>query len=165
MSRRLPVAVALTLFLTACWAFGGGSSRSRLEGRYSTDHPGKLWGGVDSGGADRAWWHKVTGATLYTDSNCETAYSDSSLSRLARAQSAAIDGAVLREAKEHKLSGRAAYTAIFDGRVDGVAVSVTTTILKKGKCIYDFVLVAPMTDSEEVSRDYEALVASFRIKK
>ena len=165
MSHRLPVAIFLTFSLTACWVFGGGSTRSRLEGRYSTDHPGKAWNSVEAGGADRAWWHKVTGATLYTDSNCEAAYTDSSLSRLARAQSAAIDGAVLREAKEHSLSDRAAYTAIFDGRVDGVAVSVTPTVMKKGNCIYDFVLVAPVTNSEEVSRDYEALVASFRIKK
>jgi hypothetical protein len=165
VSRELALGIVLALVLAACWPFGGGSSRSRLEGRYLTDHPGKQWRGVDAGGADKAWWHSVTGATLYTDSNCEKAYSDSSLSRLARAQSAAIDGAVLREAKDHQLAGRAAYTATFDGRVDGVAVAVTTTVMKKGKCIYDFVLVAPVSDSDEVSRDYEALVASFRIKK
>ena len=136
-----------------------------MEGRYTTQHPGDNWSSVDPGGADRAWWHDVTGATLYTDSNCGKSYSDSSLTRLASAQAEAIDDAVLQESREFRLVGRAAYVATYGGQVDGVAVTVTTTVVKKRKCIYDFVLIAPVRDNEQVHQDYDALVASFQIKK
>ena len=161
-SRLIWVAVSV-LSLSACWPFGGG--RSRLEGRYTTDHPGRLWAAVDPGGADRAWWHTESGATVYTDSNCEQAFVDNPLERLAQAQAAAIDDAELVESRDHRLSGRAALTAVYTGQLDGVPVAVTTTVLKKNQCIYDFVLVAPVGQVDEVLDDYEAVVASFQIRK
>lgn len=123
------------------------------------------WKLVDPGGADKAWWHKQAGATLYTDSNCEKAYSDSALPRLARAQAAAIDAPELVSENVHMLAKRAAYTAHYSGHVDGVPVAVITTVLKKANCIYDFVLIAPVVGAEALRSDYEAHVASFRIKK
>lgn|GEM_PF-1804758 len=167
VTRPAALICFLSLCMAACVPFFGSkkNAQARLEGRYTTQHPGEHWGSVDPGGADRAWWHDVTGATLYTDSNCGKSYSDSSLSRLASAQAEAIDDAILEESKEFRLVGRAAYVAKYGGQVDGVAVTVTTTVVKKRKCIYDFVLIAPVRDNEQVHQDYDALVASFRIKK
>ncbi len=136
-----------------------------MEGRYTMDPLGRDWKSVDPGGADNAWWHKEAGATLYTDSNCEKGYSDSSLARLARAQAAAIETPVLVSEHTGQLASRAAYTARYSGQVDGVPVAVTTTVLKKGRCIYDFVLIAPVSGAEALHSDYESHVASFRIKK
>jgi hypothetical protein len=163
---RFPVVVLLLgVGLSACWPFGGGSGKAYMEGRYTMEPLGGAWKSVDSGGADNAWWHKEAGATLYTDSNCEKGYSDSSLARLARAQAAAIESPVLVSENTHQLANRAAYTARYSGEVDGVPVAVTTTVLKKGKCIYDFVLVAPVSRAEALHSDYESHVESFRIKK
>ncbi len=162
MTARCTLILALGAVLCACWPFGGGG-RSKLEGRYSVEHPGRPWAAVDPGGADRAWWHTENGTTLYTDSNCEQAYVDNSLERLAQAQAAAIDDATLRESTQHRLAGRAALTATFDGQVDGVPVVVTTTVLKKDQCIYDFVMVAPVNGATGVLADYESVVASFQI--
>ena len=167
-SRMIRFSVVVLLFgvgLSACWPFGGGSSKAYMEGRYTLDPLGRAWKSVDPGGADKAWWHKKMGATLYTDSNCEKGYSDSSLPRLARAQAAAIETPVLVLEQTHQLASRAAYTARYSGHVDGVPVSVTTTVLKKGRCIYDFVMIAPVSGAEVLYSDYESHVASFRIKK
>jgi hypothetical protein len=165
VARALCLSAVLGLFLSACWPFGGGSARAYMEGRYSLEPLPRSWSGVNPGGADEAWWHESTGATLYTDSNCEKGYSDSSLERLARAQSAAIDDPRMASETTFRLAGREAYTAHFLGQVDGVPVAVTTTVLKKAMCIYDFVLVAPISGVDSLLPDYEAFVASFRIKK
>lgn len=165
VARSFSLLAVLGLFLSACWPFGGGSARAYMEGRYSLEPLPKSWNGVNPGGADKAWWHGATGATLYTDSNCEKGYSDSALDRLARAQAAAIDNPQMASEKTLRLAGREAYTAHFLGQVDGVPVAVTTTVLKKGKCIYDFVLVAPISGVDSLLPDYEAHVASFRIEK
>jgi hypothetical protein len=60
---------------------------------------------------------------------------------------------------------RDALTAVFKGQVDGVPVMVTTTVVKKDRCIYDFVMVAPVTADESLSADYDSLVESFREKR
>jgi len=163
MTSRFILILAAALSLSACWPFGGG--RSRLEGRYTTDHPGRLWAAVDPGGADKAWWHTENGAAVYTDSNCEQAFVDNPLERLAQAQAAAIDEAEMVESREHRLAERAALTVVYKGQLDGVPVSVTTTVLKKNQCIYDFVLVAPVDRVEEVLGAYETVVTSFKIRK
>jgi hypothetical protein len=157
--------VGVGLGLSACWPFGGGSTSAYMEGRYTLSPLPRPWKIVDPGGADNAWWHKQAGATLYTDSNCEKGYSDSALSRLARAQAAAIEAPELVSENTHTLAKRAAYTAHYSGHVDGVPVGVTTTVLKKGNCIYDFVLIAPVSAAEALRNDYDSHIASFRIKK
>ena len=96
----------MAVVFSGCWAFG--SDGSRLEGRYRLDALERPWTTVDPGGADFAWWHRETGATIYSDSNCEKGFSDSSLERLASAQSAAIDDAQQVSLKEHRLAERGA---------------------------------------------------------
>ena len=162
MSRMLPACLCMAV-LSGCWAFG--SDGSRLEGRYRLQALERPWTTVDPGGADYAWWHRETGATIYSDSNCEKGFSDSSLERLASAQSAAIDDAQQIALREHRLVERDALTAVFKGQVDGVPVMVTTTVVKKDRCIYDFVMVAPVTADESLSADYDSLVESFREKR
>ena len=152
----------MAVVFSGCWAFG--SDGSRLEGRYRLDALERPWTTVDPGGADFAWWHRETGATIYSDSNCEKGFSDSSLERLASAQSAAIDDAQQVSLKEHRLAERGALTAVYRGQVDGVPVLVTTTVLKKDRCIYDFVMVAPVSADGSLAADYDSLVASFREK-
>ena len=161
MRRILSMSTGLCL-LSGCWAFG--SDGSRLEGRYRLAQLERPWTTVDAGGADYAWWHRESGATIYSDSNCEKGYSDSSLERLANAQSAAIDDAEQVSLREHRLAERDALTAVYSGQVDGVPVVVTTTILKKDRCIYDFVMVAPVGSEDVLTADYDSLVASFREK-
>ena len=148
--------------LSGCWAFG--SDGSRLEGRYRLDTLERPWTTVEPGGADFAWWHRESGATIYADSNCEKGFSDSSLERLAAAQSAAIDEAQQVALREHRLADREALTAVYQGLVDGVPAVVTTTVLKKDRCIYDFVMVAPTSADDSLAADYDSLVASFREK-
>ena len=162
MSRLLPFWM-FSVVLSGCWAFG--SDGSRLEGRYRLDAMERPWTSVDPGGADFAWWHRPSGATIYADSNCEKGFSDSSLERLASAQSAAIDDSQQISLREHRLADRDALTAVYSGQVDGVPVVVSTTILKKDRCIYDFVMVAPVSADDSLSADYDSLVASFREKR
>ena len=161
--KRGTLGALFVALLSGCWAFGSGGSR--LEGRYRLSDLERPWTVVDAGGADFAWWHRETGATIYTDSNCEKAFSDSSLERLANAQAAAIDDSQLVELKEHRLSERDALTAIYAGQVDGVPVRVMTTVVKKDRCIYDFVMVAPVSTDAPLEQDYQSLVASFEVKR
>lgn len=114
----------------------------REEGRYVL---GELegWTDVRAGGADYAWIHPDYNATFYTDSNCGDRYHDKRLIRLMEHQVNGIAEGDPTWSEELMLDGREALRAKWNGRIDGVPVALGTTVVKKGYCVYDMVLVAP----------------------
>ncbi len=113
----------------------GGPTAS--EGRYVTGKPGKGWSKVAPGGADRAWFNRSTGATIYFDSNCKARFEDKPLADLITHLTFGMaNGDPLRE-EDLTLGGRAALLRVYSGEVDGVDVQIGAVVIKKNSCIYD----------------------------
>ncbi|MCB9781005.1 MAG: hypothetical protein H6742_20720 [Alphaproteobacteria bacterium] len=159
MSGRLPILLAMLVL-------GGCSARhrkaKRAEGNYDVGVPGGDWAKVEPGGADHAWHHVDLGASIYTDSNCESRFDDSPLPRLASSMVFGIArGQPLRD-EERVIDERAGLVRTWQGQLDGVDVQLGVAVLKKHDCVYDVTVVAP-PDSFEASWDaFERVLAGFR---
>jgi len=140
-----------------------GAGSSTLEGRYRVAAP-VGWVAVNPGGADYSWWHSDIGATIYTDSNCEHHFEDLTLSRLIDAQVATLDDVELQSSESTTILGRAGLSTVHHGSIDGVSVSVRTTVVKRNGCVYDFVMVGPVTDEAGLGQSYASLVSSFEMR-
>ncbi len=135
---------------------------ARMEGRYDLSLPNQDWVGVDPGGADKAWRNERLGATLYADSNCGKRYEDVPLQRLVQHQLSGIpiEKRIYEDASN--IDGRESFTVRIEGRLDGVRVGMSLTVIKKGECVYDFVAVGPPNQFDDIFRDYESAVSTFR---
>lgn len=161
-SWALSVALCLIVLpLVGC----AGRQASRLEGRYTLGDPGDGWRSVRPGGADFAWYNESLRATLYGDSNCAGRYEDGRLPDLAKHLTVGIADEEIVFEETHSLAGREAYTARRRGQLDGVAVEVGVTVLKKDACVYDMVLIAPPGAPFEAAwSDFRGAVSDFETK-
>jgi len=148
------------LLLLALLVGCAGRSGRALEGRYSLGDPGEGWSAVRPGGADKAWYNAELSASIYADSNCGARYDDASLSRLIDSLSLGIVGQMVHE-EVRTLDGREALLRVFDGSLDGVAVRVGALALKKDKCIYDVVYIAPPSTYGAGEAAFEEVVSAF----
>lgn len=158
---RRTIALLVVLLSVGCL---GRAARmaARMEGRYDLTLPTSGWEAVDAGGADRAWRNASLGATFYADSNCGKRYEDVPLERLLQHQLTGI--AIEKRIYEDRttLDGRDSLTIRIEGRLDGVRVGMSLTVIKKGECVYDFVAVGPPNQFDDIFRDYETIVSTFR---
>ena len=162
MNRALSVAICLlSLQAVGC----AGRQASRMEGRYTLGDPGDGWRSVRPGGADFAWYNESLRATPYGDSNCADRYEDGPLRDLAKHLTVDIADEEIVFEETHSLAGREAYTARRRGQLDGVAVEVGVTVLKKDACVYDMVLIAPPGAPFEAAwSDFRGAVSDFETK-
>ena len=160
---RLGLALAVVFLASGC--FGRAARMSaRMEGRYELQLPTSDWRAVDAGGADRAWRNESLGATLYADSNCGKRYEDVSLERLLQHQLTGIPIEKRIYEDRATLDGRESLTIRIEGRLDGVRVGMSLSVIKKGECVYDFVAVGPPNQFDDIFRDYESTVSTFRVE-
>ena len=161
------VKTGLLLFLAAA-VIGAGCSASRksrrMEGNYTTSDPGSGWRSVKPGGADNAWLNDDLGASIYTDSNCGVRYEDNELRILAERLTLGLEDEVEISSEDSMIDGRAAFTRRVRGGIDGVAVELAATVLKKDQCVYDFVVIAPPSNFEAAWRGYTAAREGFRTR-
>ncbi len=156
MIRWLPL-----LLLVGCV---GHRQARKLEGRYDLGEPAEGWTRVKAGSADRAWFHAGIGASIYTDSNCATRFDDRPLDKLAEALVYGIaSGPVLRQ-EARTLDGRDAWLRVVDGRVDGVSMRIAGLVLKKDRCVYDLLYLAPPTTFDSGWPAFERVLDGFRTR-
>lgn len=137
---------------------------SKDEGRYTTGEPGDGWSKVKPGGADKAWFHKATGATIYFDSNCKERFEDGKLTALLTHLTFGIaQGDPTRE-EEMMLDGRAALIRVQPGQIDGVQVRVGAVVTKKDRCLYDGLLIASPSTFDSHWSTFSKVFAGFKTK-
>lgn len=133
------------------------------EGRYRTGTPGKGWSKVAPGGADRAWFNRESGSTIYFDSNCKARFEDKPLVDLITHLTFGMaNGDPLRE-EDLNLNGRTGLLRVYGGEIDGVAVRLGAVVIKKNSCIYDALYItspaafdADMTSFRRVLKGFKS---------
>jgi len=131
------------------------TSPKKDEGRYATGSPGEGWSRVSPGGADRAWFHKKTGSTIYFDSNCKARFEDKPLPDLMKHLTFGMaQGDPITE-EALTLGGRSALLRVYAGEVDGVNVRIGAVVAKKNSCLYDGLYISNPSD-------FDTGMASFR---
>ena len=136
----------------------------RMEGRYIVADPGPGWSKVRAGGADKAWFHKESSASIYFDSNCQDRYEDGKLSALLTHLTFGIArGESLRE-EAMVLDGREALLRVQPGLLDGVPVRVGAVVTKKDDCLYDGLLIAPPSTFDSQWSTFAKVIAGFKTR-
>ena len=132
------------------------------EGQYRTGTPGEGWARVAPGGADRAWFHRDTGASIYFDSNCKARFEDKPLSDLMKHLTFGMaQGSPLKE-EELTLGGRSALLRVYAGEVDGVIVQLGAVVIKKNTCIYDALFISSPTGFDAGMPSFRSVLDGFR---
>lgn len=136
--------------------------QSKHQGRYAVANPGEGWSTVKPGGADKAWRHKETGATIYFDSNCLDRFEDGELSALLTHLTFGVaQGEPLLE-EDRMLDGRSAKVRVQPGLIDGVQVRVGAMVTIKNSCLYDGLLIASPSTFESHWETFSEVLAGFR---
>ena len=158
----------ILILLAACAKQTPPESRTRREarqeGRYDVGKPGPGWARVNAGGADMAWFHQESRATIYFDSNCQDRFEDGKLTALLTHLTFGIArGEPIRE-EALMLDGREALMRIQGGLIDGVQVRVGAVVTKKDECLYDGLLIAPPSTFDSQWETFSAVVSGFKTR-
>jgi hypothetical protein len=160
MSRLILVA----LLATACGPKQSKEARTSSM-KYTVPAPVGAWVKVKPGGADKAWFHRDYGSTIYFDSNCKERFEDGPLSDLLTHLTFGLtQNAPLRE-ESMTLDGREALLRVYDGQVDGVGVRVGAVVTKKDMCIYDGIYIAPPSSFEDGWGSFVEVVSGFQTRR
>jgi hypothetical protein len=157
------------LILAALLATGCGPKQSKearnSRMKYTVPAPVGAWVKVKPGGADKAWFHREYGSTIYFDSNCKERFEDGPLSDLLTHLTFGLtQNAPLRE-ESMTLDGRDALLRVYDGQVDGVGVQVGAVVTKKDMCIYDGLYIAPPGSFDDGWGSFVEVVSGFQTRR
>ena len=161
--------ILATAFLLGCIKQGpsDGTNRkrqSKTEGGYTVDSPGTGWSKIKPGGADKAWYHSESSATIYFDSNCQERFEDGKLTALLTHLTFGVARGEPTRQEALMLDGREALLRVQPGLIDGVTVKVGAMVTKKDGCLYDGLLIAPPSTFENHWSTFATVVASFKTK-
>lgn len=101
-------------------------------------------------------------ATIVTDAHCGRQFVDSPLPRLARDLFDRMDHIKINSQKNMTVDGREAFYLQGSGNVDGIALKMSTVVMKKNFCLYDFVYFAPPETFAQGEKDFVSYVRSMR---
>ena len=153
----------MSLMLMGCAAKAHKETK-RSEGRYSVGNPDGDWMRVRPGGADKAWFNRTLGATIYFDSNCKSRYDDGRLSDLVTHLTFGLaQGTPIRE-ESMTLDNREALLRVYDGAIDGVSVRVGAMVTKKDLCLYDGLYIASPSAFEDGWGTFVSMLSGFETK-
>lgn len=154
--------LAMAALLCGC---GAVHQARRMEGHFHLAKPGEGWKRVRPGGADKAWYNAALSATIYADSNCGVRFEDGELSELATHLTFGIARGEPLEERGLVVDGREGLLRIVRGSLDGVAVQIAALVLKKDRCVYDMVYVAPPSVFDQGMPTFEAMVRGFTTQR
>lgn len=104
---------------------------------------------------------KTTRSTIATDALCGENFDDASLEILSRHLIMGIDDLTMGTREKRMLADREALSTLWTGKLDGVAVSLQTVVLKKNTCLFDFYYIASPSDFAVSKADFEKFVNGF----
>lgn len=176
MRARVLAAAGVLVLLSGCattsgsWSGGWWVRPVTIEGpegrsvnmlRYRTAAPTEGWSEGEAPPGDYAFYNRRFGATIYADSSCGKKYDDSPLSVLSNHLTMGFDNVEEIEETEGMLSGRASLERLSNAQLDGVPVQLASTVVKKGPCVFDLILVSHPSHFDAALSDYRSIRDGF----
>jgi hypothetical protein len=130
---------------------------------YRVAIPKAEWTLVDDGPADLTLRHAASAAGMAVNAVCEGASARRAADVLARQLQIGLrERRVIERAGVH-VAGRPASRLVVEGRLeDSARVRIESVSMTDGRCLYDFLYVAPPAVFEATRADFERFVDSFR---
>jgi len=131
---------------------------------YRTAAPPSGWGEGEAPPGDFAFYNPALGATVYADSSCGKKYDDSPLTVLSNHLTMGFELVEQIEETEGSLSGRGSLERLSSAELDGVPVTLATTVVKKDVCVFDLILIARPDSFDRALTDYRTLRDGFEAR-
>ena len=152
------------------YASAGSDNSGELKGQvFQTDDTsyriGTLpnsWKRNNIEGGDLAYNNTQFDATMTVNSTCNEKKKNYSLKALSESLLIGIQGKEALEREEIIVDGQKALKTIYIGRLDNVPIKITTVVLKKGICIYDFTYASSPEHFEIGIVDFNNFVSQFK---
>ena len=109
-----------------------------------------------------AFHNKEYGSTIATDAFCGPAFEDLPLPMLTSHLLSGVEDYDVDSQNEFVLDDRGALRTVATGTVDGIPFTFDIVVIKKDKCIIDFMCVAPQGNHPMVKVDFETFYQGFR---
>lgn len=129
-------------------------SPSVIEVRYRAGDLGSGWQEGSAPPGDFAFYSASLGATIYADTSCGRKYPDAPLHTLSNHLTMGFEDVERLEQTELTLADRAALERLSAAKLDGVPVRLATSVIKKGPCVFDLVLVSSPGSFDRALEDY-----------
>jgi hypothetical protein len=131
---------------------------------YRVAVPGSEWASVGESPADLELRYRSAPAGMAVHAECGGATRRRAADVLARQLLIGLRNRAVIERGTTEIAGRPASRAVVDGRLDGATadVRVETLVMKDGRCVYDFMYVAPPATFDATRADFIRFVDSFR---
>lgn len=171
--HHVVILLSLSLVQTGCGLiFGGDQTVDTKSHDYSTLRLDKLddtrWKMLEStntpDSSDVAYEHAKTGAIISLNSICR-GNNNSSLQELSRSLLMGLKKKNEPELREYKLSGSLALEATVDAEtVDQKIVRIRTVVLRRERCTYDMMYVAPREHFQKELHVFNKFLKGFHIE-
>lgn len=118
------------------------------------------WNKIDSDLADQAYRHAKTDSIILVNSLCQK-YERTSLEQLTDNILAGLQNSKIETQHPGRLFNRASLRTSADAEIDGVKTYLLIEVVKKDRCIYDFVLITKSKESiKKLTADFNQLLAN-----
>ena len=133
---------------------------------YRVTIPNNEWTLVDEGPADLTLRHQGPAAGMAVNAVCEGAAPRRADGVLARQLQIGLRDRRVIERATAEVAGRAASRMLVEGHLEQSAarVRIESLSMKDGRCLYDFLYVAPPATFEATRADFARFVDSFRME-
>jgi len=166
---RAPLALALGAVL----AFSGCAGRRIENGVYHSDKgyrltlPGPDWSVAADSKADLELRHQDGLAAMLANAECDDRAKSRSAGLLLGQLLIGLHDRATIEQEEVSLNGQRAVRRVLDGRVsgDGAPTRIEAYVMNEGRCVYDFVYVAPPASFETWRGQFRTFVESFAMER
>jgi len=125
-----------------------------VEVRYETGDLGSGWSTASAPPGDFAFYNRDLTATVYADTSCGKKYQDAPLTVLSNHLTMGFEEVKVVEQTTLELSGRAGLERLSAGAIDGVSIRVGTSVIKKGPCVFDLVVISGPNRFDDALTDY-----------
>jgi hypothetical protein len=112
------------------------------------------WAPASAPPGDFAWYNEDLGATVYADTSCGRRFDDAPLTVLSNHLTMGFDNVEIQQETELFLAGRAGLERISRASLDGIPIALVSTVIKKGPCVFDLILICPPDRFERSLSEY-----------
>jgi hypothetical protein len=160
---RRAAPLALAMILAAC-----ATTTGRIENGvfysskgYQVRLPNEGWRVEHNGQADLELRRKAPPGGMLANATCDGREVGRPADVLARHLTFGLTHRETLQSARSEAGGRQAVRTIVRGTTAGAEVTVEAVVIKDGRCVYDFLYVAPVAAFEAGRGDFEAFVGSF----
>ena len=130
---------AVLLTMSSCSLFMG-AELNKSES-YKIDFTENGWSSISPDDSDYAFQNMETKSIIFVNSFCKK-YDSSTLEQLISHLFGGIQKIKIEKKGQKKVHGRDAMHILANGELDGVKIFIDLQVLKKNRCVYDFILVS-----------------------